>query len=86
MMLLIEIVGWTGAVLVLAAYGLLSLEKLPSSSASYQLMNLFGSTGLAINSFWNGAYPSVGLNIIWMGIGVFAVFKMAKRWARPSSN
>jgi hypothetical protein len=86
MTLLIEIVGWTGAILLLAAYGLLTLGKLPSSSASYQLMNLFGSTGLAINSFWNGAFPSVGLNVIWIGIGVFAVFKMAKRWTRPSRN
>ena len=78
MTMLIEIVGWLGAFLVLAAYGLLTLGKLRGSSLSYQLMNLFGSTGLAVNSFWNGAFPSVGLNVIWMGIGVFALLKMAK--------
>ena len=78
MTLFIEIVGWIGAILVLGAYGLLSAGRLPSSSLTYQLMNLFGSMGLATNGFWNGAFPSVGLNIIWMGIAVFALFKLAK--------
>lgn len=86
MSLLIEVVGWIGAVLVLGAYGLLTMGKLRSMSWSYQLMNLFGSTGLAVNGFWNGAFPSVGLNLIWMGIGIFALTKLTMSLRSSSSR
>lgn len=73
---LIDVIGWVGAVITLVAYALLTLQRLASASARYQWMNLVGSTGLAVNSFWNHAYPSVALNIIWMGIGLYALFKL----------
>jgi hypothetical protein len=73
--LLIEIVGWAGAVLILAAYGLLSAGKLEARSNTYQLMNIVGAAGFVINSGSKGAYPSAVLNIIWIAIGVFAVLR-----------
>ena len=75
MPLLIEIVGWSGAVLILAAYGLLSTGKLEARSSTYQLMNVVGAAGFVINSGSKGAYPSAVLNIIWIAIGVFAVLR-----------
>ncbi len=46
----VEIVGWSGAVLILAAYALLSLGKLHGRSALYQWMNVVGSAGFVVNS------------------------------------
>ena len=73
----IEIAGWAGAVLILAAYGLLTAGKLTSRDASYQWMNVVGAVGFIINSAWNGAWPSAILNVIWVGIGIVALSRMA---------
>ena len=79
--LLIEVIGWAGAVLILVAYGLLSAGKLSGRSVSYQVMNVVGATGFVINSGYNGAIPSAALNVIWVGIGVVALVKMRSRRA-----
>ena len=81
MKLLIEVIGWAGAVLILVAYGLLSAGKLSGRSVSYQVMNVVGATGFVINSGYNGAIPSAALNVIWVGIGVVALVKMRSRRA-----
>lgn len=74
---LIEVIGWLGAVLVLAAYGLLSAHRLSSRSAAYQVLNIGGSIGLLVNAGWNGAIPSAVVNVIWLGIGVNALWRNA---------
>jgi hypothetical protein len=70
---LIEIVGWGGALAVLLAYALVSSERISARSRSYQLLNVGGAVGLVINSSWNGAIPSAVVNLIWIGIGVYAL-------------
>jgi hypothetical protein len=69
----VEVVGWAGAALILGAYALLSAGKLRAESLTYQLMNVFGAAGFMVNSGWNGALPSAALNLIWMGIGLYAL-------------
>ncbi len=73
MSLLMEIVGWLGALLVLLAYALVSTSRLEPRSVLYQALNIGGALGLVLNSGWNGAIPSATVNIIWIGIGVYAL-------------
>lgn len=77
--LFVEIVGWTGAVLILFAYLFLSAGKLTGQSTVYQGMNVVGAAGFTINGWWHGALPSTALNIIWMGIGLVALWKITQR-------
>jgi hypothetical protein len=77
----IEVVGWISAMLILVAYGLLSAGKLSGKSVSYQVMNVVGATGFVLNSGYNGAIPSAALNVIWVGIGVFALARIRARRA-----
>ena len=79
MKLVIEIIGWTGAVLILGAYALLSLGKLRAESPSYHLMNVLGAAGFVVNSGWNGALPSAAMNVVWIGIGVYALYQLRQR-------
>lgn len=79
MALLIEITGWVAAVLVVAAYALLSAGRLSGDSASYQWMNLLGAVGLVVNTAWNGAWPSTAVNVIWAVIGLFALWRLFRR-------
>ena len=37
--------------------------------------NLTGAAGFIVNSGWNGALPSAVLNVIWMLIGVYALWR-----------
>ena len=60
---MVEIAGWTGAVLILLAYMLLSMGRLTGQSALYQGMNMVGAAGFVVNGWWHGALPSATLNV-----------------------
>jgi hypothetical protein len=84
--LAIETVGWIGALLILAAYVLLSTERISSNSRMYQWMNVIGASCFIVNSGWNGAIPSAVLNIIWLFIGAYALWNIAKRPSTPEPS
>jgi hypothetical protein len=69
----IELSGWTAALLILGSYTLLSFGRILPRSPIYQWMNIVGALGFIINCSWNGAWPSVALNVVWMGIAVYAL-------------
>jgi hypothetical protein len=69
----IEWSGWVAALLILGSYGLLSFGKIQARSPIYQWMNLIGALGFIINCAWNNAWPSVALNVVWVGIAVYAL-------------
>jgi hypothetical protein len=76
---LIEVVGWLAAVIILAAYGLLSSGKLDGKSPVYHWMNVIGALGFVVNSGYNGAIPSAALNVIWIAIGAFGLIRYRPR-------
>jgi hypothetical protein len=71
----IEALGWSGALLILGAYGLVSAGKIDARAALYQLINIVGAAGLIANSGWNGALPSTALNVVWLCIGLFTLLR-----------
>jgi hypothetical protein len=74
----VSIAGWSAAVLILAAYSLLSLGKIQARSSMYQAMNIIGAAGFVINCAYNNAWPSVALNVVWMAIGIYALLRNLK--------
>ena len=77
--LAVEAAGWIGAGLILLAYLLLSMGKVTGQSRLYQWMNVVGAAGFIANSGWNGAWPSAILNVIWVGIGVVALWQIGRK-------
>lgn len=73
-----DLIGWAGSICVLAAYGLLSTEKLHSKSKLYQGLNIAGSICLIINTIFYHAYPSAFVNIVWLAIAIFALINIYK--------
>jgi hypothetical protein len=71
--ILIDITGWLGVALLLAAYALVSSRMLEGDSVIYQVMNILGGILLITNSFYYRAMPSVGSNVAWIGIAIFAL-------------
>jgi hypothetical protein len=85
--LAVEAAGWGGASLILFAYLLLSMGRLTGQSAIYQGMNVIGAAGFIVNGWWHGAMPSAALNVIWMLIGGFALWRIrTKRKSTPSAT
>jgi hypothetical protein len=69
----IDFSGWAAALLILGSYCLVSFGKILPRSALYQWMNLVGALGFIINCAWNGAWPSVALNVVWVAIAIYAL-------------
>ena len=79
--LLINILGWTGSILYLIAYALVSLKKVEGDSLLYQGMNIIAGILLVIYTISLGAYATTALNIIWAAIGVFT---LGRKWLTRS--
>ena len=84
LVLLSDVVGWLGAGCLLAAYALLS-AGLIGAGWTYQILNVVGSVGLAVNGLTHRALPSVALNAIWLGVALIALRGIVRR-ARPGAS
>ncbi len=76
MLLFVNIIGWLGSILLIAAYYLNSKNHLNAQSFIYQFLNVVGSLFLIINTIYFGAYPSAVVNIIWVFIGMYYISKI----------
>ena len=75
--LLINIVGWTGSILYLLAYTLVSMKKTEGDSLLYQGINIFAGILLVIYTLYLGAYATTGLNAVWVVIGLLT---LGRKW------
>ena len=75
--LIIDILGWTGSILYLLAYALVSAKKTEGDSIVYQGMNIFAGILLVVYTLALGAYATTGLNAVWVAIGLLT---LGKKW------
>ncbi len=75
--LLIDVLGWTGSILSLLAYALVSAKKTAGDSLLYQGMNILAGILLIIYTLALGAYATTGLNAVWTAIGLFT---LGRKW------
>lgn len=77
----LTILGWVGAIVVLAGYALFSLNKLPNGPL-YQLSNLVGACCISLNVAAHGAWPSTVVNGVWAIIALVVLLRMVRGRAR----
>ena len=75
--LLIHVLGWTGSILYLLAYALVSAKKTEGDSLLYQSINIFAGSLLVIYTVALGAYATTGLNAVWVAIGLLT---LGRKW------
>jgi len=75
--LVINVLGWSGSVLYLLAYALVSMKKTEGDSVLYQGINIVAGILLVIYTLSLGAYATTGLNSVWVAIGLFT---LGRRW------
>ncbi|MEV0587910.1 hypothetical protein [Nonomuraea sp. NPDC050310] len=76
--ILLTVIGWLGAALLVFGYAMVSAGRMTGDGLPYQLVNLVGALTLMLNSAYQGAWPSAILNVVWTGIGVAALVKLAR--------
>lgn len=79
--LFINLLGWTGSILYLIAYTLVSLKKVEGDSVLYQGMNIIAGILLVIYTVYLGAYATTALNAVWAAIGIFT---LGRKWLTRS--
>lgn len=75
--LLIDVLGWTGSILYLLAYALVSMKKAEGDSLLYQGLNIIAGVLLVVYTLSLGAYATTGLNVVWVAIGLLT---LGKKW------
>lgn len=80
---IIQIIGWAGAMLLLIAFYINIYYNISPKSKQYLILNLSGSLLLTINAIDNDAYPFVLVNLTWM---VFSVYKLSGRTNKKNKN
>ena len=81
----VEIVGWTSAIVILAAYALVTAGRLTGRSPLFQWMNLAGAAGFVFYGWQKEAIASVALNLIWAVIAAGALWTIWKRKGSSTS-
>ena len=52
------------------------MGRLAGESAAYQWMNVAAAAGIGFNGWWHSALPSATLNVVWLMIGLFALWRI----------
>jgi multidrug transporter EmrE-like cation transporter len=71
--IIIEVLGWYGAITILTAYALVSFEVTELNSFVYALLNGTGSAGILIVSYYKKAYQPALLNLIWLLVTILTL-------------
>ena len=79
MNIILQISGWIGTVLIVLAYYFVSHHTLSATSKKYQLMNLFGSLGVALSVLPLHVWSSLVLQIVWAIIAFTSLVRHHKR-------
>lgn len=76
-------IGILGTLMILGAYALLQARRLHGNGIVYQLLNLFGASGVLV-SLWDRFNPSVFvLELAWVLLSAYGIVQSFK--ARGSS-
>lgn len=76
---LYSVMGFTGALAVLLAYFQVSRKSWKPGSRPFQLCNALGAGLLIIYSVHLAAWPNVLLNLVWIGVAMYALARVGKR-------
>jgi hypothetical protein len=72
-----ELIGWIGTFSYLSAYLLMIMKRLSPERKTYHALNALGGICLAVNAVALEDMPNLIVNLIWMMIAVFAIYKVS---------
>ncbi|MBP6031165.1 MAG: hypothetical protein KA533_07025 [Sphingobium sp.] len=85
MAVVIETIGWSSAVLILAGYVANSSGWLDRRSWLYQLVNLVGASGFIVYTGMHHTWATMTLNGIWAAVAAWALLRILRGRMRARS-
>ena len=76
---LIDILGWSGSLSVVLAYGLNMYQKIRSDSLLFYSLNIVGGIFLILYSVNKAAYANTLVNVVWVVIAIPAIIRLLRR-------
>ncbi len=73
-----DAIGLVGALLVCAAYFMVSRRTVDPESAGYQLMNLAGAALLLVSLWFRPNPGAILIEVIWAGIALMALVRVLR--------
>jgi hypothetical protein len=70
-----DLVGFTGVVLIVVAYLLLQLNKLPSSAPAYSLLNALGALLVIVSLLFDFNLAAFLMEAFWFLISLFGLLR-----------
>ena len=86
MNVVVEVLGWSGAVVVVCAYLLSARDVWPASSAKSAAANIVGAALLTVNASYHRAFPSASLNAVWLVIGGATLLRVSRSGSRGATG
>lgn len=86
MKLAMTLIGWSGVIFCTLGYLLLSMKIIKSNSLSFQILNVLGGGCLTVTALETNDLPNVAANLLWMGIGLYALIGLIKRRERQQDQ
>jgi hypothetical protein len=86
MELTIDILGWIGSILLIAAYWMVSRGRIDPKSTIYHGLNIVASLFLTVNTIYYGALPSATVNAIWIFIGLYYIGQLYRQRKKTSES
>ena len=80
---LFDVAGFVGVFLIVIAYLLLQLDKLPSSSLSFSLMNAAGSLLIILSLLFKFNVSAFLIEVFWFSISLLGLAKWLISRKRP---
>jgi hypothetical protein len=84
--ILLNVAGWVGGLLVIVAYGLLSLRWVDANGLSFNILNTVGGALLVGTAIQAGAVPNAAINVVWVVFGLYALATRHRGGGRPHSR
>ncbi|MFH1375868.1 MAG: hypothetical protein ABIH35_04340 [Patescibacteria group bacterium] len=73
---IIEIAGWSGALMILGAYTLNVIEIISPEDLLYLSLNACGAALLGWNVFTKKSYSAFSLEMVWLLVALFGVARL----------
>ena len=78
----IDLTGFVGAILLVAAFYMITSGRWSSRTQWYQVLNTVAGGLLAYYTWEKGAYFAAAINIIWMTVAIAGLMQIAKKTTR----
>ena len=72
-------VGLFGVVLILVAYFVLQTGRIRGDGLTYQLMNLFGASGVLVSLFYKPNFSAILMEIAWVAVSIYGIVRGLRR-------